>query len=311
VGVHLTEIGYHGDAHLVQRWVFVSVETGRRSAGGTAAGGLADASPRRPPPVPSSLDSTGTISTIANPGAWCRDPHGYVEVGCRHGSGMWVPLRCRHCPGCQARHRKLAQMRIERGLKALGGPVAMLTLTSLPGATVGEFMRAWNGYRTYLRRLMPDLQYAAVKERGARSGMLHLHVLLSGWRYVPQAELSREWGRRSGAPVVWVNSRRAELVAVLAEYLSKYVSKALGHGDVRKAVSYSAGFPRLPSLEKAWRVTGAKTERGLPAVTYTHSLGTGCLVTRDRGCVCLEGARSVGLDGHLFLQRIQDRGPPR
>jgi len=186
----------------------------------------------------------------------------------------------------------------------------MLTLTSLPGATVPELMAAWNGLRGWLRRRIPGLQYVAVKERGRRTGMLHLHVLLSGWTWIDQAALSREWERRSGARVVDVRRRPADVVPVLAEYVSSYVTKALGEGDVRKCVSFSSGFPRLPVLEKLWRVTGARVDRGLPAGGYVASLGTGCLVTRDAGCACLEDARELGLDGHLFLQRVQDRGPP-
>ena len=279
----------------------LSAETNER----TAAARLAHAAGR--PPAPSLVKNRQQLNSTA---VWCRSPAGYIPTGCEHGSAMWAPLRCRRCEGCQAWRRRAVAARIEHGLRTLGGSVVMLTLTSLPGSSVADVMRAWNWYRGWLRRRVTGLEYVAVKERGPRSGMLHLHVLLAGWEYIPQAELSRKWEECSGAFRVDVRRRSAEVVEVLAGYVSKYVAKAVGQGDVRKCVTFSSGFPRPAPQERLWHATGLPV-RVLPAALARQTLGAGCLVTLDAGCDCVAGARDLGLNGHLFLQRVQNnRGPP-
>jgi hypothetical protein len=137
--------------------------------------------------------------------------------------------------------------------------------------------------------------------------MLHLHVVLLNWTYVPQWVLQAEWLRVSGAFVVNIKAVEGERDKV-ARYVARYVSRELASTDVVKCVTYSRGFPRLPALDKVWRISGEVVEH-VPAAKLLGELG-GCLVVRDRGCACLDGVRSLGLNGHMALRRIQERGPP-
>jgi len=234
---------------------------------------------------------------------WCQATASWLKVGCAHGSIEWVPLRCRRCEGCRLWRQALVMARIRHGLE-VGQDAALLTLTSLPGTTVPQMMAAWNRMRGWLRKQCPDVDYAAVKQFGGRSGMLHLHVVLLNWSYVSQAEISRRWQSYSGA---WHADIRRVSSERPASYVTGYVARELARTDCRKVVTYSAGFPRLPARESRWRWLGEQVV-GVPAGRFVGVMG-GCLVVRSAGCECVESMREVGLDGHLFLRRLE-RGPP-
>jgi hypothetical protein len=193
--------------------------------------------------------------------------------------------------------------RLRHGLE-VGEGAALLTLTSLPGTTVGEMMAAWNRLRVWLRRRSPRMEYAAVKQFGGRNGMLHLHIVLVGWEYVGRSEISAVWQRYSGA---WHADIRRVISDRPASYVARYVARELARTDCRKVVTYSRGFPALSPRESLWRLLGERV-RGVPAGPFVAALG-GCLVARSCGCGCVEDAREVGLDGHLFLMAVE-RGPP-
>jgi hypothetical protein len=85
----------------------------------------------------------------------------------------------------------------------------------------------------------------AVKESGKATGMKHLHIFFSNWVWVPDYVLSAKWESISSAYNVDVARVWGKSVA---SYVSKYVSKGLASGIVlRKLVTYSRGFPKLPS----------------------------------------------------------------
>ena len=205
------------------------------------------------------------------------------------------------------RHQRKLERRIEAGIKAKGGLVALLTLTSRPGMTVERMMRAWNRYKGWLRRQVPGVQYAAVKEFGTASGMLHLHVVLVGWRRVSQRELSARWERCSGARVVDIRKVEVEDGGQAARYVTKYVGKGLAGRDLRQMVSFSRGWVKDAFDKGPWRATGERWERsGSPAVgRLLATLGAGCLVVAVGECACLEYAHELELEGHLFLQGLQ------
>jgi len=193
--------------------------------------------------------------------------------------------------------------RIRYGLE-VGQDAALLTLTSLPGTTVGEMMAAWNRMRGWLRKRCPALEYASVKQFGGRNGMLHLHVVLLNWSYVPRSEISAQWQSYSGA---WLADIRRTDTERPASYVARYVGRELARTDCRKVVTFSRGFPSQVAVEARWRLLQRRVD-GVPAGPFVGALG-GCLVVRSRGCECVESMRDVGLDGHLFLRRLE-RGPP-
>jgi len=197
--------------------------------------------------------------------------------------------------------------RILHGLRVSKGRPAFLTLTSLPGTSVEEMMGFWNRYRGFLRRVAPEFEYAAVKQFGSLHGLLHLHVALLDWSYVPRAILKAEWERVSGSFICDIREIKGDREKV-AKYIARYISRELANTEVAKCVTYSKGFPRLPTFDKRWRVSGDIVGH-VPPGRLVGEMG-GCLVVRNRGCECLAGVRDLGLDGHLALWRIQERGPP-
>jgi len=124
------------------------------------------------------------------------------------------------------------------------GALAMWTFTSRPGSTWADVMKAWQRLLLYLRRKYGlRCEYVAVKEAGGKTGMLHLHCILLGWRWVPWAAVSAEWERLTGAWHVWVSAIRTSSQSEIARYLSKYLTKEAMVG-ARKAVTYSEQWPR-------------------------------------------------------------------
>lgn len=201
--------------------------------------------------------------------------------------------------------RARVMLRIRSAVEASGEQCALLTLTSQPGTTPARMMSAWRLMWMWLKRQNPEAEYAAVKQFGSLTGMLHLHVVLIGWQYLKQGQLSRRWERHSGARVVDIRRKEG---GKAARYVSRYLSRTVGEMDLRKCVTYSRGFPALEKREKRWRVVRTWDGAGVPPGPYVGVAG-GCLVVRDVGCDCLEKVREVGLDGHLFLRGIE-RGPP-
>lgn len=251
----------------------------------------------------SSNSYEGAVSPSLKTGSWCRSPAGWLQVGCGHGSVVWVPLRCRHCRGCIEGHLRRVRARLKHGLNELGGDCAMLTLTSMPGMSWVEVMKAWNKLRGWLRKRVPDLEYAAIKQEGSVAGMRHLHVVLGRWRYVEREAIKREWERLTGAYMVDIRRKGA---SGAVNYVVGYVTSKLEGSDLRKRVTYSRGFPKLPVQEARWRPTGERVDGSVaPAGRYESVLGSGLLVVKDSYCECMEGARDMGLDGHLFMQRLE------
>lgn len=116
-----------------------------------------------------------------------------------------------------------------------------LTLTTISGSLEWpEIMRAWTGFLRAVRKFAPEVEYAAVKEQGAKSGMCHLHVLLRGAPFIHWAWLRAEWAKRTGANGVDVRRVRGGGVAV-ARYVAGYVAKG-GPAEARKSVTVSRGW---------------------------------------------------------------------
>lgn len=236
---------------------------------------------------------------------WCVMPRGWVRVRCSHASVLTVPVRCRECSGCAEARRGRVQWRVGHGIRTTEGRSAFLTLTSLPGTSVASMMKAWNRFKGWLRRRLGAFEYAAVKEFGSDTGMLHLHVVVLGWRYVPQRVLSAAWERASGARVVHIKAVPEGGAEGAARYLSKYVSKALDVEDVRKRVTYSRGFPRPDAEAERWVKVGETWQAAsAPPGSMDTVMPSGAVVLHDAGCGCVARARPAGLAGQLFFWRL-------
>ena len=160
-----------------------------------------------------------------------------------------MPLYCRKwdCESCGKHHRR----RLRRRLLA-GEPNSFLTLTVNPAlfeSSEDAFRQASlaiNRLFKVLRRRYPHagIQYALVWERTKR-GWPHAHILLKA-PYLPQALLSREWRRLSGASIVDIRQIRTEgeAAAYVTKYLTKDPAVPFGFRRFRFSLAYAPAAAR-------------------------------------------------------------------
>tara|TARA_Y100000296_G_scaffold83354_1_gene114043 strand:- start:219 stop:950 length:732 start_codon:yes stop_codon:yes gene_type:complete len=166
--------------------------------------------------------------------------------------------------------------------------IAFVTLSTKTGSLEWPaIMRAFSRFiQWYRRHHEPRIQYVAIKETGKR-GMRHLHVILTRFRYVHQSRLSAVWSAFTAGS--WgVDVRRLRRHPELAgAYVSKYVAKNVHTSDLRKVVTYSKGWPRLP---KKYDWTPLAVENYVEALadslTQTGLVGLPGAVVNSTPCGC-------------------------
>lgn len=180
----------------------------------------------------------------------CPRQSGWIRAKCSHRSERWVRPRCKTygCRVCGPARRSLCVQRIATGFERLAvDNGAFITLTYRrqplnPTLDLQQFIR-------WLRRRMPGLQYAVVRELTKR-GVLHFHIIVSDWKYVHKTHIKREWYRITGNYITWVkrvkgNQKARQCASYIGKYLMKRESVPSG-----KAVSYSQGWPSGKSGER-------------------------------------------------------------
>lgn len=241
---------------------------------------------------------------IKPPQRHCSNPRGWLWMRCKHGTNVLVPLKCGGCDACLERRRAKHVARISYAILEFP-PCGKLEVTSTPGATWLDLMRAWQQMMRRIRQVAPGAEYAAIKEEGPDTGMLHLHVILTGWRYISQRQLSTWWLTYSGAPVVWIR-RVASRYA--AHYVAKHLTKGVDH--MRNPVTYSRGFPRQ-EFEAPLQFI-CKCRRVPDDWQLTHVHGWGILLAQlAPGCDCFKDADPLHDGERAWLALISDRSPPR
>lgn len=188
----------------------------------------------------------------------CEQPKGWQQVRCPHGNMAYKPLRCRKCEGClDARRRRLVE-RIRWGMDRANWCALMTLTTPNQGERPewGTVMRRFQSLVKAIRKREPGIEYCAVKEEG-EGGMRHLHVVLTGCRWLSRDWLSQAWEDRIGA---WsVDIRRIGRAA--GGYVAKYLGK--GH-TVGKTVTFSKGFPKEPPRESIHEMVGTPVDPAWP-----------------------------------------------
>lgn len=161
---------------------------------------------------------------------------------------------------------KFASLDYEK-LASSGTPLWFITLTTPPA-----FWKDTRGVYLALRRFRDSLEYdheetgyigALVRrELGAKSGMLHYHMVVVGGSFTP-AQVSDLWTRSLRSPVpVRVDVQALETAERVAKYLSKYCSKVGYDGKEREAV---------PALDATRVVPGGTAQA--PPLSEAHNVG--------------------------------------
>lgn len=92
------------------------------------------------------------------------------------------------------------------------------------------------------------IEYAAVWEVTKR-GRLHLNLVMTGWRYIPQKILASRWNRFGGGRVSWIENVHPSLPGEVAKpnrELAAYLGKLEQIVLTGRAVNFSRRWPKLP-----------------------------------------------------------------
>lgn len=268
----------------------------------------------------------------------CVLPLSWVKVYCaEHGTERWVPKRCGHCDPCRqlaaAEVRARAKLGVIRyGEEHPGSWAALVTLSSTPDMTWREMVESWAVFNRWMQRKNGGRRlWLRVGEYGSNTGMKHWHVLVLGWTYIDQREMSEAWYRATGkrAYVVDVRARQIEQGPRAVNYVLKgvsYVTKALEHRDaareddaddvLRRPFQFSQGWPTVRDVRAqsdcSWKAIDESFGPTMPAAAPRGVTRGGGFVTRlgRPGCVT---SQPMSLAEHLYLMRLPweaTRGDP-
>lgn len=156
--------------------------------------------------------------------------------------------------------------------------------------------RAWNKLRSWLRYRFGDFEFLRVLEV-TKKGRPHLHVLISGIKRIPQAELSEIWAKYGGGVVVWIKKVYNRNNVKVCRYVLKYVNKTLNFEDKAFSALLFASNRRLFGLSKGCQNIinvgrGGKVKKGF---VYENLVYEGVLLAFLRG-------KGLVLEDYLFIE---------
>jgi len=231
-----------------------------------------------PPPeggAPSLVTTTHNSPQSGDTDKYCPDARWVQGTCAAHGQERWVlaPCKRRSCDVCGEVGRYRIAKRIAWGVrqmpcrscghkvdgcwshgqrrgvvdcrcKGMRLSAAWLVLTfATESAEECEWkpqaVKQLGKFVAWLRKKMPDLQYAATYEL-TRRGRLHINLIAGPWVEVSQAELQNRWGAR--VSVEWVRDDQA--IGRVGKYLSKL--KQSVPEEWGRRVSFSQKWPKLP-----------------------------------------------------------------
>jgi hypothetical protein len=112
--------------------------------------------------------------------------------------------------------------------------------------------RAWNKLRSWIRKRYGEFEFLRVLEV-TEKGRPHLHVLISGVKWIDQGELSDIWQKYGGGEVVYIKRVYNRENVRVCHYVLKYVNKTLNFDDKRFASLLFASNRRLFGLSEGLR----------------------------------------------------------
>lgn len=120
--------------------------------------------------------------------------------------------------------------------------------------------RGWNRLNSWLKRrfghkeggkfVPAEFAFFDVLEI-QKSGRPHLHVLISGLKWIEQSELSDLWDSYGCGPVVYIKRVHSRNNLKMSAYVMKYVNKTLNQADKLFSALLFASNRRLFSMNKA------------------------------------------------------------
>lgn len=155
--------------------------------------------------------------------------------------------RDRTCPACSKEMYSRFYLRYEEVIASTPN-LKFLTLTWKPvhhqdPSVLKEIGRAVNRFLhlSRYRRLWKGL-LATVECKKTRSGMFyyHVHCIVSG-AFIPQSQISDDWRKASGFPIVWV-TRISRTPKRALRYVLKYVLKGFSFDDPRDRQDFKASM---------------------------------------------------------------------
>lgn len=112
--------------------------------------------------------------------------------------------------------------------------------------------RAWNKLRSWIKRRYGEFEFLKVLEV-TEKGRPHLHVLISGIRWINQGELSEIWQKYGGGEVVYIKRVYNRNNVKVCRYVLKYVNKSLRMENKRFSALLFASNRRLFGLSEGLR----------------------------------------------------------
>jgi hypothetical protein len=109
--------------------------------------------------------------------------------------------------------------------------------------------KGWNKLRSWLKRRYGNFEFLRVLEV-QKSGRPHLHVLLSGIKWIDHAELSEIWQKYGGGEIVYIKNVYNREKLSTTGYVLKYVNKTLRQSDKRYSALLFASNKRVFGISK-------------------------------------------------------------
>lgn len=176
-----------------------------------------------------------------------------------------VPCGSWACSWCGWRKRAAAAYMVQQGINLAaerGERIRFMTLTESPAypfETAADVSKAWNRFRTRLRKSGDLREYAAAVEL-TQAGRPHLHIVATG-EYIPQARLSEYAAGAGFGPVADIRAIKLtgadddkRTAGYIAKELAQYVSKS---GKAR-AADPSEGRARPIRTSRRWYPGGLR-----------------------------------------------------
>lgn len=110
-------------------------------------------------------------------------------------------------------------------------------------------VRAWNKLRSWLKKRYGSFEFLRVLEV-QKSGRPHLHILLSGIKWISHQELSDVWSKYGAGEVVYLKSVYGRSNLKATAYVLKYVNKTLSNVDKKYSALLFASNKRVFGLSR-------------------------------------------------------------